>query len=170
MKIVSIRTETLTPRVLCREEFAPFGQVIETGDGHNFLVNDGTAMRYHDLALIDVSEDHGRPCLSIFRAQPRKLPLQLTMLERHPLSSQAFVPMAQARFLIIVAVADDQPGKPQAFVSSGRQGINYHRGTWHHPLIALDAQTDFLVMDRSGPGENCDEFILPRKLTILEFD
>ena len=170
MKMTSTRAGILSPRALSREEFAPFGQVIEAGEGNNFLVNDGTAMRFHDLARIDVSEDHGHPCVSIFRAQARSLPLRLTMLERHPLSSQAFVPMGQARFLIIVALAGDQPRKPQAFVSSGHQGINYNRGTWHHPLIALDAQTDFLVMDRSGPGDNCDEFELAHKLTIAEID
>ena len=170
MNIASIRPATLTPRALSHEEFAPFGQVIEAGEGNNFLVNDGTAMRFHDLAWIDVGEDHGRPCVSIFRAQPRNLPLQLTMLERHPLSSQAFVPMARTRFLIIVAVAGEQPRDFQAFISTHGQGVNYHRGTWHHPLIALDAETDFLVLDRSGPGGNCDEFELARKLTIPEMD
>lgn len=170
MKIESIGAETLKIQTLTREKFAPFGQVIEASEGNNFPINDGTAIRFHDLAWIDVSEDHGRPCVSIFRAQPRKLPLQLTLLERHPLSSQAFVPMGQARFLIIVAAAGDQPENPRAFVSNGRQGINYHRGTWHHPLIALDAETDFLVMDRSGPGDNCDEFKLAHKLTIPEID
>ena len=170
MTAVPKKPRTLTPRALSRVDFAPFGEVIETGEGNNFLVNDGSSVRHDDLAFIDLDQDHGRPCVSIFSAQPRKLPFQVTMLERHPLSSQAFVPMSQARFLIIVAVAGDRPENLQAFVSNGTQGINYQRGVWHHPLIALDAETDFLVLDRSGPGDNCDEFQLTRNVTIVGFD
>ena len=163
-------SKLLSVRPLTRDSFAPYGQVIEAGAGNNFLVNDGTAMRFHDLAWVDVSLDHGRPCISIFRAQPRKLPMQLTKLERHPLSSQAFVPMCQTRFLVVVATGGDSPENPVAFVSTSGQGINYDRGIWHHPLIALETETDFLVIDRNGPGENCNELELIDKLTIPKID
>ncbi len=81
------------------------------------------------------------------------------MLERHPLSSQAFVPLSAARFLLVVAAPGESvlPGGIRAFVSDGRQGVNYRRGVWHHPVLALDAETDFLVIDRGGEGTNCDE-------------
>ena len=170
MTMTSSSTEILQIQPLTHADFAPFGQVIETNQNSSYSVNDGTALRFHDLAWVDASEDHGRPCVGIFRAQPRQLPLELTLLERHPLSSQAFVPMARSRFLVIVAAAGDQPMQPRAFISNGAQGINYHRGTWHHPLVALDAESDFLVIDRSGPGENCDEFKLAIKLAIPELD
>jgi ureidoglycolate lyase len=89
------------------------------------------------------------------------MPLVVTMLERHPLSSQLFVPLNEAPFLVVVAApgADAiEPSAVRAFVCNGRQGVNYHPGTWHHPVIALHRETDFLVLDRHGSGRNCDEF------------
>ena len=100
----------------------------------------------------------GRPLINIFRATPWKLPLRVAMVERHPLSSQAFIPLAPARFLLVVAAPGNAPDPTalRAFVTDGSQGVNYARGTWHHPVLALDHVTDFLVVDRGGPGENCD--------------
>ena len=84
--------------------------------------------------------------------------MRLSEVERHPLGSQAFVPLGVIPFLIVVAAdgADDRPGEPFAFLSNGRQGVNYRRGVWHHPLLSLGTVSDFLVVDRAGPGENCD--------------
>ncbi len=157
---VSLPIEELTA-----EAFKPFGDVIEAGAGaRHFAINDGYAERFHDLATIDVAADGGRPILSIFKALPRRLPIQLVLLERHPLGSQAFVPMAPCAFLIVVAepVAADMNAPAmdhiRCFRAAPGQGVNYARGTWHHPLIALDAPCDFLVIDRGGAAEdqNCD--------------
>ena len=149
----------LQPAPLTRATFAPFGEVIETtGNPHN-TINDGFAERYSDLARIDAAEQGGRPLLNIFAAKPRRLPLRIAMVERHPLSSQAFVPLTRLPFLVVVGSPGDKPRPDdlRAFVTDGRQGVSYFRGTWHHPLIALGEPCDFLVIDRGGPGGNCDE-------------
>ena len=148
----------LAVRPLTRAGFERFGDVIETEDSASIAINDGSAMRFNDLAQVDVSMQSGRAALSVFRGQPARFPLRLSAVERHPLGSQSFVPMGVIAFLIVVATdgADDRPGEPFAFLSNGRQGVNYRRGVWHHPLLSLASVSDFLVVDRAGPGENCD--------------
>ncbi|HRO59137.1 MAG TPA: ureidoglycolate lyase [Burkholderiaceae bacterium] len=158
----------LKVRPLTREGFAPFGETIQAGDPEQRLViNEGTAERYHALANIDPGPQ-GRTIVSIFRSQPRELPLLIVTMERHPLASQAFMPLSGRRWLVVVAPAGAPPAAEDlvAFVASGEQGVNYAPGVWHHPLIALDAASDFLVIDRSGPGDNCDETVLPRPARI----
>lgn len=142
-----------------RDAFAPFGDIVETRGRKAYSINAGSADRYHGLATVDASENEGRPVVSIVHARPLALPLRVRTMERHPLGSQAFVPLNDSRFLVIVAAAGDPPDARalRAFISDGRQGINYRRGTWHHPLIALDHETDFLVVDRDGSGDNCEE-------------
>lgn len=152
---------------LTREAFAPYGDVIETGDAHSFAVNSGTAQRFYDLARIDVTAEGGHPLVSIFRGQPVSLPLEIHEMERHPLGSQVFMPIGELPFLIVVAAdAGGRPGDPVAFLSNGRQGVNYRRGTWHHPLLSLHKVSDFLVLDRGGAGENCDVSQLPEPRLI----
>ena len=152
-------TRIITAAPLTRESFAPYGEVIETAGAESFLINEGTTRRFHDLAPVDVLAEGGRPLISLFRAQPRRLPLPVTVMERHPLGSQAFVPITAEPFLVLVA----RPGPPPepedlvGFVTDGRQGVNYARGIWHHPLIALNREGDFVVIDRGGEGENLEE-------------
>ena len=152
----------LTIAPLSKAAFAPFGDVVEMEGARHFTINEGHAERYHDLARIDVARENGRPVVSMFRATPWVLPLKISLMERHPISSQAFIPMGAAPFLVIVAAAATPP-RPEdlrAFRTNGRQGINFAPGTWHHPLLAL-VPGDFLVIDRTGPGpghdQDCDE-------------
>lgn len=155
-----LRVEALT-----REAFAPFGDVIEAASAaQTYAINGGTTTRFHDLARIDADRDGGRPVLSLFHAQPRELPFAITLLERHPLGSQAFVPLSQRPYLVVVA--EDPAGAPRAFLARDGQGVNYRAGTWHHPLLALDEVSDFLVIDRAGPGNNCDEVELSSTFTV----
>lgn len=145
---------------LSRESFAAFGDVIETEDATSYTINAGWAERFHDLAALDVTAQSGRPTVSIFRSKPRPVPVTLTLMERHCLSSQSFVPLSSTPFLVVVAAAGGAPADSaalHAFVSNGRQGVSYHRGTWHHPLLAIKQLSDFLVIDRTGPEEDCDE-------------
>lgn len=136
--------------------FAPFGDVIEADAASEvFPINDGTAQRHHAIARVDCAALDGEPLISLVRAQPRALPFDIVMLERHPLGSQAFVPLSPSRYIVVVAAAPDAP--PRAFLAADGQGINYRRGVWHHPLLALEQASDFLVIDRGGAGDNCDE-------------
>lgn len=152
----------LHARALTRAAFAPFGEVVETEGAQHFPINAGSCERFHDLARIEI-DPAGRPLLSVVRASPVDLPAPLRLMERHPLGSQAFIPLGAHRFLVVVAPGDAPPGPDalQAFLATGGQGVNYRRGVWHHPLLALDAPTDFLVVDRGGPGANLEEHPLP---------
>ncbi len=144
---------------LTSESFAEFGEVIEI-EGRDFRwINDHTCKRYDDLALVDVAENGGRPLIGVFEADARPLPLAVRMLERHPLSSQAFYPLQPWPFLVVVAADGAAPvaERIRAFSSSGLQGVNFRRNTWHHALIALERGARFLVVDRGGEGENCEE-------------
>ena len=149
----------ITPVPLTREEFAPFGEVIETDSAERRTINAGSTVRFHDLARVDVAARGGYPLINLFRAQPLPLPLTIRIMEHHPLGSQAFIPVDHAPFLVVVAPGTDAPRLAElcAFVTDGRQGVNYRRGVWHHPVIAMTRETDFVVVDRGGPGDNLVE-------------
>ena len=149
----------LSVEPLTIEAFEPFGDVIEPDNAREIrLINGGTTTRFHDLATIDVTAEGGRPLVNIFRGKPFSLPVEIAMMERHPLGSQAFVPLHDRPFLIVVAPDDGgKPGRPVAFVARGGQGVNYAKNTWHHPLVSLDVMSDFLVIDRGGDGVNLEE-------------
>ena len=152
-------TRRLAPILLTKRDFAPFGEVIEMEGAEQRVINDGSTVRFHDLARVDVAAAGGFPLINVFRAQPSPLPLAVRVLEHHPLGSQAFVPLDPTPFLIVVAPGGEAPrlAELRAFVTDGRQGVNYARSVWHHPVIALDRESDFLVVDRGGPGDNLVE-------------
>src|SRR5690606_19589535 len=153
---MTLRSLTIEP--LTRSAFAPFGEVIEASDAaQHFTINNGNTERYHNLAHIEPGPQ-GKAIVSIFRGLPRTLPFEITMMERHPLASQAFMPLSSHPYLVAVGAAGDAPDIDQVrvFLCQGQQGVNYAAGVWHHPLLALEAVCDFLVIDRSGPGHNCD--------------
>lgn len=159
---------TLTTQPLSREAFAPFGDVIETAGAEHFAINNGSTERYHDLARVQLLGEDARALISIFRGRPFTTPLTIRMLERHPLGSQAFVPLSNRPYLVVVAEPAPEPALStmRAFFAGGHQGVNYHAGVWHHPLLALEEVSDFLVVDRGGSGHNCDEHTLPETVTI----
>ncbi|MFC6978317.1 ureidoglycolate lyase [Microbulbifer taiwanensis] len=123
----------LKAQPLTAEAFAPFGDVIDSRTADSFAINGGRAQRYHDLARIETLGDESRPLISIFISEPVDLPLQLTYLERHPLGSQAFIPMHGERFVVVVAPKGESidPSEVRAFVTDGHQGVNYRAGMWH---------------------------------------
>ncbi len=149
-----IRIEPLTATA-----FAPFGQVIEAEGAHHYAINAGMTERYHDLARVELDGTDARPLISIFRGKPYALPLSLTLVERHPLGSQAFYPLGNTPWLVIVAPDEaGTPGRPLAFAPTAGQGVNIAINTWHGVLTPLDHDADFLVVDRGGAGNNLEEY------------
>ncbi|UYG07017.1 ureidoglycolate lyase [Halomonas sp. M4R1S46] len=160
----------LEARPLTPEAFAPFGDVIDTRASDYFHINAGRTRRYHDLARVEILGDQARALISIFVSQPVEVPLELSFLERHPQGSQAFVPMHEERFLVVVAPPGDaiDPSEVRAFVTDGRQGVNYRAGTWHAIQSVLGREGEFLVVDRGGEGNNCDEYPIDIRVTLPE--
>jgi len=154
-----LQVEPLTP-----DAFAPFGEVISFAAAREiFPINNGTTQRHHALAKVEVGGGHA--LISLARAEPRMLPFAVTLLERHPLGSQAFIPLSTTPYLVVVAESPLHP--PRCFRAERGEGVNYRAGTWHHPLIALDAVSDFVIIDRGGEGANCDEVNLAQTWWIM---
>ncbi|WDR04121.1 ureidoglycolate lyase [Devosia algicola] len=143
---------------LTARAFAPFGQLIQCDGATHYPINQGMTERYHDLATIELAGENSRPMISIFRGQPYQMPLELKMMERHPLGSQAFYPLSDQPFIVIVAPDNQgQPARPLAFLTTPGQGINIAMNVWHGVLTPLHQISDFIVVDRGGEGNNLDE-------------
>ena len=149
----------LHPVPINSENFAPFGQVISLDNAHSYPINQGLTTRFHDLMDIDVSDEGGRPIVNVFRTQPLPLPHVVKIMERHPLGSQAFIPLDGEPFLVLVAPPQSklQAEDLRLFVTDGCQGVNFYKNTWHHFQIVTDHCRDFIVIDRGGDGENLEE-------------
>ena len=149
----------LHPEPLTAERFAPFGQVIELEKAYHYPINEGLTTRYHDLVQADTNDQKGRTIVSVFRSNPIPLPHNIIKMERHPLGSQAFLPTHQRPFLVLVAPAGEQVHVDdlQLFITNGQQGINLAKNTWHHFQLVLGEQSDFIVIDRGGAGNNLQE-------------
>ncbi len=156
----------IATRPLNAAAFAPFGDVLEAKGAPDMLINQGRCARYHDRAALDFTD--GRAGISLFDAEPRRLPCRISLLERHPLGSQCFVPMTGNPFLVVVAEDDSgAPGPVHAFLTAPGQAINFHRGTWHGVLTPLHAPGLFAVIDRIGAGGNLEEVRLREEITII---
>lgn len=143
---------------LTREAFAPYGQVIEMPGDEQIAINRGKCIRHHALATVDLAGSEPEAVISIFAGQPYALPHTLDMVERHPLGSQAFYPLADCTWLMIVCDDDNgTPVSPRAFHPSPGQGVNLNRNQWHGVLTPIGQPADFLVVDRTGPGKNLEE-------------
>ena len=159
----------LKPQVLTREAFAPFGDAIEVSDAtFHGTFNRGTAEVYADVANVDVSAEGGRAIIDIYRCTPLDTPVTIEMMERHPLSSQAFIPMGDNPYLVVVAPRGEfDASKLQAFLAQSHQGVNFRTGTWHHFCLALKGISDFLVIGRDGEGDNEDEVSLSAEERVV---
>lgn len=159
----------LTIRPLTKAAFAPFGDVVETDPATMRLINGGTTERYHALGHPQALGEGAAVIINLFRGQPRRFPYAVDMMERHPLGSQSFHPVSGRPWLVVVAEDEaGRPGAPRVFRASPSQGINYRANIWHHPLMALEEISDFLVVDRSGPGNNLEEYFYPEAFIIAE--
>jgi ureidoglycolate lyase len=149
--------QVLRPEMLTREAFRPFGDVIEIDGSAHFTINQGFTERFNDLAFVDVASEGGTTNVSLFLAEPRPAPVAIKLMERHPLGSQLFVPLQDRPWLVLVATDARDFASYRAFTATGRQGVNYARNVWHHPLLVLDAGSRFVIVDRKGPGNNLEE-------------
>jgi ureidoglycolate lyase len=157
---------SLAAQPLTAEAFAPFGDVIEAA-GSSFPINAGMCDRFHDRARMEFLGD-GRAGISVGYGRPYPLPHGFDLMERHPLGSQAFVPMTEDPFLVVVAPDENgRPGTPVAFLTGARQGVNYLRNVWHGVLTPLGRAVPFLIVDRIGTGNNLEEvrYALPWTVT-----
>ena len=145
---------------LTKAAFAPFGDVLEREGAERRVINEGSTDRLHALARVDAAAADGWPVISIFQGRRRPVPFAIAMMERHPLGSQAFVPLQPFPWLVVVAGGTAAPAGFRAFMARGAQGVSYRRGTWHHPLLILAPAQEFLVVDRDGPGRNLEEVAL----------
>ncbi len=156
----------VTPKPLTAENFAPYGDVISIEAASDVRsINEGHTTRFHDLAQLNLAREGGRPALSIFRSRPKPLPIEIAVMERHPLGSQAFFPLSGHPYLVVAA--NDQPQNIDVFLATPQQGINFHANVWHHYSLALDGDSDFLVVDREGPGVNLEEIRLAPEHRVL---
>ena len=148
----------IRPEALTREAFLPFGDVLETEGMNPELINFGNTQKFGCLAEIIVAEG-GQGQISIYKSKAIDLPFSIEVMERHPLGSQAFYPLHNRPFPVVVTLPGDSPNAAnlRVFLSNGSQGINIHAGVWHHYQLSLESSSDYLVIDRSGPGNNCDQ-------------
>jgi ureidoglycolate lyase len=166
--------KTLQLTALNKENFQSFGELLTLENAHQFKINSGSTDRFHALSGVDTSTNDGQTIISMFRGQAFHLPFELKVMERHPLGSQTFIPLnpnSGQRYLIIVAPATCSNEHEiienlTAFIAQGFEGVTYAKGVWHHPLISLDHIHDFIVVDRSGPGNNCDEIPITSRIVI----
>ena len=159
----------IKPKPINKENFKNFGDMITTDDIKPLDINDGYAKRYDGIASLDTKKGDGESIISIFSALKRSFPMKVDMMEKHPLGSQAFIPMKETIFLAFVAPEGDKPdlNKAEAFIIPKGIGVNYNAGIWHFPLIATE-DMNFLVVDRKGKGDNLVLHDLNEENIILE--
>ena len=138
----------INPKPINKSNFSEFGDVITTKDIKPIEINNGYAKRFDGIANLDTKEQNGEATISIFSALKRNFPMKIDMMEKHPLGSQAFIPLTEFVFVVVVARPAEfvRVEDLHAFVTNGKQGVNYHRGTWHMPLIAMAEGQEFLVV------------------------
>ena len=160
----------IKPKKITKENFAKFGDVISTQNIKPMDINNGYAKRFDNLADINTSNNNATASMSIFSALKRSFPMKIDMMEKHPLGSQAFIPMKETNFIAFVAPLGDKPeiSKIESFIVSPGIGINYKPGIWHFPLISTE-NMNFLVVDRKGAGDNLIIYNFEKEKIILEY-
>ena len=156
----------LAPGPLTKTAFAPFGDVVEIDGAAPIEINQGFARRFDSLADIEVTANGAAVNISLFEARPRPQPIEIKLMERHPLGSQLFMPLQDRLWLVVVCADPHDPASYCAFTATGRQGVNYGRNVWHHPLLILGEGERFMVVDRVGQ-DNLEEVWLDQPLSLV---
>ena len=160
----------IQPKKITKENFSKYGDLISKDNIKPIDINNRYAKRFDNLANVDTSNDGGKTVVSIFSALKRTFPMKIDMMEKHPLGSQAFIPMKETTFLSFVAPLGKSPeiNKIQSFIVPPKTGINYKPGIWHFPLISTE-DTNFLVIDRKGDGNNLIIHKFEKEKIILKY-
>jgi ureidoglycolate lyase len=158
------------PKPITKENFSKFGDMITTNDIKPIEINNGYAKRFDGIANLNTSRDNGETTICIFSALKRTFPMKINMMEKHPLGSQAFIPMKETTFLVFVAPEGNKPdlNKVESFIVPPGIGVNYNPGTWHFPLISTE-DMNFLVVDRKGSGDNLVIENLDKEEVIIKY-
>ena len=161
---------SIKPKPITKDNFKKFGDMITTEDINPIEINNGYAKRYDGIAKLDTKKENGESTICIFSALKRSFPMKVDMMEKHPLGSQAFIPMKETTFLCFVAPAGDKPDltKVEAFIIPKGIGVNYNPGVWHFPLISTE-NMNFLVVDRKGKGDNLVIYDLENENVTIDF-
>lgn len=160
-------SRVIVAQPLTGENFAEFGDVIDAGGDNHYPINAGKTERYNALARPEAAGPNGHVLISLGKATPYEFPLKVAMVERHPLGSQAFMPLSPRPFLVVVCHDEDgKPGLPHAFLTQPGQGVNYPRNLWHGVLTPIGEAQDFLIVDRGGEGNNLEEFFFTEPYEI----
>ena len=160
----------IEPKPINKENFSKFGELVTTEGLKSIDINNGYAKRFEEAVKLDTLQDRGETTISIFSALKRTFPMKIDMMEQHPLGSQAFIPMKETTFLVLVAPKSDKPdlNKIESFIIPPGVGINYKSGTWHFPLISTE-DMNFLVIDRKGSGNNLKIENLDKDQIVLKY-
>ena len=159
----------LTPKPLTQVAFSVFGDVLDLKNAKkSFSMNYELATRHYDLAEVDVADHGGEPCISLVKSKAVTLPFEVKVMEYHPFGSQIFHPLGDVPFLVLVAPPSEKLDLDmlELFITNGKQGVNYHKGVWHHYLIPLKNDSEFIVIDRKANDNNCIETELDKSITI----
>ncbi|QQA42153.1 ureidoglycolate lyase [Pelagovum pacificum] len=160
-------TREIELRPLTATAFAPFGDVLEPDGQPDKMINEGNCGRFHDRARLFFGPG-GEAGISIFDAGARELPYRFDLVERHPLGSQAFLPMGGTRSIFIVCPDEDGvPGAPLAFLGNAGQGVNILANTWHGVCTPLDDRGVYAVVDWIGSEPNLQEYRFDAAWTVV---
>ena len=161
---------TISPKPITKENFSKFGDMITTDDIKPLEINNGYAKRFDGIANLDTSKDNGETTICIFSALKRSFPMKIDMMEKHPLGSQAFIPMKETTFLVFVAPEGNKLdlNEVESFIVPPGIGVNYNPGIWHFPLISTE-NMNFLVVDRKGFGDNLIIENLDKEEVVLKY-
>ena len=136
---------------LSTESFLPFGDIINKKSSSKQLsINQGTTVRHHNISELKLTDQNGKPAISIFSGSPRDIPIQIKIMEKHPIASQSFLPIQNHDWLVVVSKEkNDLPDLDtlRCFKVDGNLGITYKANVWHHPLLVKKKQ-DFWIIDR----------------------
>ncbi len=151
----------LTPTKLTDDNFAPYGEVIRFREDKL-------------LSAVSKTSDNSDTSIKVITAAQASYPFNVEFFEKHPFSTQAFIPMNQGKFFVVVAPMSGGDSFDintlKCFITDGSEGIMYHVGTWHSAFSCLDAHKTFAVIDRHpalGDDENINLIIARFKTKII---